>query len=389
MGKKENVKDVMLLHSQAKVKFYAEYLKRYLRILCLSDKVDTINIFDVFCGMGIYKDGNKGSSVVAYDEICNCLNDPMFQNRGTKISLWLNDIDTSKIDIVRQYVSEHKNQSCTVNFCNKDINQMFSIVKDEISVFSPHTRNLIFIDPYGYKDIKGGLLYDLLNDKSEVILFLPISFMYRFSKSALEDDDNKYQALKNFTDSLLNKFQKEQILQTQSVEDYIEIIKDGLKFGNEVKTTSYVIERDKVNSFALFFMTRHIYGLEKILEVKWQLDEKNGKGFRLPQANNLFSDFFNQQDTVSAQKDIFEQLKDVIINALSEPRDNRALYSIVLEHEFLPKQANEVLRYLQNNDKRFVVTKYGTDIPARKNSFYLGWKHFKLQPMVEFKYINQ
>ena len=68
-AKKQNVKNTMQLHSQAKVSFYKTYLERYLAILCTSPYIKHINIYDVFCGMGIYDDGGKGSPVVAYDTI--------------------------------------------------------------------------------------------------------------------------------------------------------------------------------------------------------------------------------------------------------------------------------------------------------------------------------
>ena len=66
---KPDVKNTMQLHSQAKVKFYEEYLTRYLRILYKSSFIKNINIYDIFCGAGIYDDGKAGSPVVAYHAI--------------------------------------------------------------------------------------------------------------------------------------------------------------------------------------------------------------------------------------------------------------------------------------------------------------------------------
>ena len=68
-AKKSDVKNTMQIHSQAKVEFYKTYLERYVAILCQSHFIKHIRIYDVFCGMGIYEDGGKGSPVVAYDTI--------------------------------------------------------------------------------------------------------------------------------------------------------------------------------------------------------------------------------------------------------------------------------------------------------------------------------
>ena len=66
---KPDVKNTMQLHSQAKVKFYEEYLTRYLRILYKSSYIKRINIYDIFCGAGVYDDGKEGSPIVAYKAI--------------------------------------------------------------------------------------------------------------------------------------------------------------------------------------------------------------------------------------------------------------------------------------------------------------------------------
>lgn len=71
LTKKNDVKETMKIHSRAKVDFYGRYLERYLEILNLVDFIHKINIYDVFCGMGIYKDGHKGSPIVAFDIIKN------------------------------------------------------------------------------------------------------------------------------------------------------------------------------------------------------------------------------------------------------------------------------------------------------------------------------
>src|ERR1044071_2918736 len=64
-----DAKRTMLLHSEAKVEFYKTYLQRYLHILYLAQTITEINIFDVFCGTGIYDNGKKGSPIVAFDAI--------------------------------------------------------------------------------------------------------------------------------------------------------------------------------------------------------------------------------------------------------------------------------------------------------------------------------
>ena len=66
---KKNVKTNLLNHSEAKVKLLNEYLKRYLNIISNNDYTDNINIYDLFCGQGIYDDGGEGSPIVALKQV--------------------------------------------------------------------------------------------------------------------------------------------------------------------------------------------------------------------------------------------------------------------------------------------------------------------------------
>jgi len=92
---KSSVKDVIEPHSQAKLDFYKYYLNRYLPILYLSDFITRINIFDIFCGTGVYKDGKFGSPIIAYNEIINVKN--QYKDKTSKvISLTVNDGKSEK-----------------------------------------------------------------------------------------------------------------------------------------------------------------------------------------------------------------------------------------------------------------------------------------------------
>lgn len=59
----------MLAHSRAKVDFYEKYLERYLPIMSYAKYVNTIYIYDVFCGRGVYENGGEGSPVRALKAI--------------------------------------------------------------------------------------------------------------------------------------------------------------------------------------------------------------------------------------------------------------------------------------------------------------------------------
>lgn len=376
----------MQIHSQAKVDFYKTYLERYVAVLCQSKYVKHIRIYDVFCGMGIYEDGGKGSPVVAYDTIKRIYEDHKI-TKETRISLIINDKLEERISKVKEYIEENRHPYCEVHPYNYEINQLFKTIMPKINMTPSDTRNLVFIDPYGYKEIKKELLLNLMkNGHTEIILFLPISHMQRFTNAAIKDKEStiQYEPLRDFVYSFFPDTNHPIRQGTIKAKEYIHYVADALNFKNEFFSTSYFIERDKANYFALFFISSNIFGFEKILDVKWTLDEEHGRGFVLPEVTgNLFAEQF----ALEAKNDNARRLKSILEEALKKTCTNKELYEIVLRNEFLPKHANEILRELQQTNPKFFVKELATGMNARKNSFYISYKNYK-KPVVKM-YIEE
>lgn len=382
-----DVKNTMQIHSKAKVDFYKTYLERYVAILCQSQYIRHIRIYDVFCGMGIYEDGGKGSPVVAYDTIKSIYEAHHIAN-NTDITLTINDISTERTAKVNEYIQSHKHSYCIVRPFNLDISRLFDKIVPEIDTTSNDTRNLVFIDPYGYKDIKKELLLNLMkNGYTEVILFLPISHMQRFTNAAIQDEDSisQYEPLRNFVYRFFPDKNHPIRQNTVKAKEYIQHIADALKFGKQYFATSYYIERDKANYFALFFMSSNIFGFEKILETKWKLDEEHGGGFKLPEATgNLFAEEF----ALEAKNENASRLKGILETALKQPLTNNDVYEFVVRNEFLPKHANEVLKEMQATNPKFKVVNIITGEKARKNAFYLSYKQYNSEPVVKMQIVS-
>jgi len=377
-----NVKTTIQIHSKAKIDFYAKYLKRYLRILCFAQNINRINIYDIFCGMGIYKDGGKGSPIVAFDAIKELILDEKFKKTNTQISLIVNDKEPQNIEQIKKYIEPQNENFCNVEYYNLDIEQMFDIVRQKVSSTTKDTRNLIFIDPYGYKDIKKETIAQLMeNGKTEIILFLPISHMHRFTQKAIQDEESvQYEPLRNFINSFFGPDHK-MIKEHLPVMEYIQCITDALKYDNKFYATSYYIERDSTKYFALFFMSSHIFGFEKILEVKWDLDEEAGRGFNIPAKQpGLFDDYFaNAEKEKNATR-----LELILLELLKDPKTNRQIYKETLQHEFLPKHTNAIFGQWQSNKPNFKVLDIKTKKEARKGSFYISYDSFN-EDRVQFK----
>jgi hypothetical protein len=264
--------------------------------------------------------------------------------------------------------SRNKGQ-CLVIYKNLPADDMFLEISKKLDSQSRNVRNLIFIDPYGYKEIKKDTLEGLLrNRRTEIILFLPISQMRRFTMAALSSDLKAYEPLKEFVDSF---FAADHPIRTRTVPSvqYIQFITEALKF-SLCYATSYQIERDESNYYSLFFISPHIYGFEKILEVKWQLDEDSGRGFKQPEA---MPSMFEAQERDLQKEENYARLEKLLKEFLIIPRTNKEVYEFTLLNEFLPKHTAEIFRNWQDTSRNFRVVDSQSRVPVPKRRFYLSW----------------
>lgn len=217
------------------------------------------------------------------------------------------------------------------------------------------------------------------NRKTEIILFLPISHMQRFTDVAVKDEKEmaQYKPLRDFIDGFFPDPNHPIRQNTVSVKEYIRYVTEALRLDSDIYTTSFYLERDKNKStfFALFFISPNIYGFEKILEVKWGLDEEAGRGFNIPER---IGDLFEKEMALESKQNNALRLKKLLEEHLPKGRTNKEIYEFVLRNEFLPKHANEVLRKIQEENPNFKVIDFNTGKPVRKGAFYIDHNPSKL-----------
>lgn len=362
---KQETQANILEHSQAKLDFYKNYLRIYLTILLQSPSTKKINIYDVFCGTGIYEDGKKGSPIIAIEAIKNAL----IRHKDKTITLTINDIDKKRVEKVKCFINEKFKDICELKHFSLDAEQMFSTITENIKKSKHEEKNLIFIDPYGYKKIYKQNIVDIMDaGRSEIILFLPISNMYRFSGAALSDKQNQsYEHLRRFISEFFGNDHPLYCGKYKNQLEYIEYIKDGLSVENKYFSASYHIQRDKKNYYSLFFITTHIYGLEKILETKWSLDNASGRGFTKKEPN-LFEKYYKDEEATKHLYKIEENLKLF----LATYRSNNDIYEYILRCGYLPKHANEILEKIR---EKLI---FENEFKPRKKAFLLNWNNYKL-----------
>lgn len=375
--RKKETKENVYPHSQAKLDLYKNYLLHYLKVLGLTPYCSKINLFDIFCGIGIYKDGNIGSPVITN----NCIKETnaIIAQLGKSlkpISVSINDYEEKKINNVQAILEASKNENCTYDYYNLDADNMLDIVAAKVNSFNASERSLVFIDPYGYSHITSNKIYDLIkNEHTEIILFLPVMQMYRFADIALTDNERTcYEDLRKFIFSFFPSTHKIHSEKLSNVFEFIHEVKNALSFNNKFYTCSHYIERGKNNYYALFFITSNLLGLDKMVEAKWKLDPVKGKGYTQKKVPTLFDAEFEETDN----KREIDFLKQTIFTFIQQKElvSNTQVYELALINEFRATHAKAVLDELIKSGKVETYNAQGIRLDAG-GAYYLDYTHFK------------
>ncbi|HEU5053728.1 MAG TPA: three-Cys-motif partner protein TcmP [Hanamia sp.] len=355
----------LLDHSESKVRLYGRYLSIYLNVLSRSP-IKRIYLFDLFCGEGIYKDGGKGSPVIALE----CIKGHYFANNKTCPDIFItfndfgmSDIETGKLKIDR--IKEISSKifcppNVKIGFTKIDYNIIIQKVIERTAKLQVDERALLFIDPWGYKEIAPADIKSLMaNGKTEVILFLPIYFMARFANKSKDENFKGGKALRNFLGELFGGI--DAIPHIQNQKDFIYRIQEQFKVYMNLKyVDSFKIERENNNWFCIFFFTNIKKGFQKMLDAKWSIDKKHGDGFKI--GDELKLELFDEMKVSGYREKVFNYLKN---NPIAT---NVSLLDFGLENNFLPKHTKAVLDEIK---KQYPLEIHSLDGQPAKG-YYLG-----------------
>jgi three-Cys-motif partner protein len=350
-------------HSEAKVRLLGLYLREYISVIGNTSYVPKIRIYDLFCGEGVYGNGGHGSPIVALKAIKEIKQSGRLSKECPPIDCHFNDILSEKVEKVRQHCAAlalNADPKVSIIFTTSDYQE---IVTSLIHQFAKLNREkaFVFIDPYDYKHIRAKDIKSLLQHKnSEVLLWLPTQFMYRFHKKATPE------ALQDFISEL--RLQYQDYKESDSPYLFVSELCEGFRkfMGQDYFVDTFTIQKDEQTVFCLFFFSSHIYGFEKMLKVKWDIDSEQGKGWEYNAMPTLFADFKTNP------------LEQKLRQFLKEPRTNGEVYAFTLHAGFLPKHTNEILDSWKNQPNFTVVSPKGEKVP--KGAYYISYDNYKNAP---------
>lgn len=99
----------MFEHSEAKVRLLDLYIRKYLNILSRAKGNEKVNLYDLFCGEGIYENGGEGSPII----FLKAIKDIYYRNQASgqkiiQVDCVFNDLETWKTEKVKSIIEIKK-----------------------------------------------------------------------------------------------------------------------------------------------------------------------------------------------------------------------------------------------------------------------------------------
>lgn len=312
-----------------KLDLFYNYLKNWLPVFIESGN-KKIQIFDFFAGPGYDLNGVKGSPIRIIDIVD--VYSKKIREKKQKISVFLNELENDKMDILKKYVVSRISESnlsdiLDINFSNKNFKEIFNELYER-KVFDG-CPNLIFIDQNGFKEVDKNVLDIICGFKmTDALFFISSSYIHRFCE---QNEFKKYhpkfdsEKIKNTSRYLIHNCVAEEFKRVYLDKDcYL------IPFS--------IMKNDKNNVYGLIFITNHIKGAEKFLEVCWKIDPNNGT------ANfDIYDE--NQPKLFEENKSKIYVFRESILRSIckNELKTNRDIYEFTIRNGFLPKHAKDIL----------------------------------------------
>ena len=122
--------EIMMEHSEVKIRLLKLYLERYLSILSTLKYIENIQVYDLFCGEGVYNYEGKGSPIVILEVIDNIYTRWKENNKGLKtINCFFNDIDLKKIEKLK--INNGESFGNFMKLSLKDAKKIYELASEE------------------------------------------------------------------------------------------------------------------------------------------------------------------------------------------------------------------------------------------------------------------
>lgn len=256
--------DEAKLHTQYKIKYIKNYVKRWLNVAVNCSKRNIVFI-DSMCNAGVYKNGIKGTCI----EVVELFIQYAKENNNKQFYIFLNDYDANRIKILNEILDNYdKPNNLKISIKNKEVVEYLNLLIDK-NIFTSSCFTLLYTDPYNFG------IPNLLSTIKNFINKYYCELLFNFFSSDIRRNRNNISAqdkmskIKNELSSVITNI--------NVVEDENKEILD--KLINTYKNTknikySFAYRFNNTNNAELYyiiFFTPNRRGLELIKETIWEV----------------------------------------------------------------------------------------------------------------------
>lgn len=335
----------------AKILIYRQYLSCFLPKVLM--QYGQCFIADFFCGCG--KNGKEaGSPLVLMEVAQKMLESPTLKAKqpNAEIVIIFSDSEQKYCDDLKKHLKSVPGIRILGPFCEDFKSIKTKAAEAFKNIAAP---KFFFLDPFTYSEIGIDDIKDLMNvPAAEVLLFLPTFLSYRFVSCAQEVG-----ALKNF----LENFTEQGCADYADINEFNESIRQKLLKHIGLKYVRSVGLDDGAKKNALFYMTKHITGMQLMNKLVWKYAHD---GVTVKAKRDDGPMLFNLT-TISGN---FMRVKEHFKKYLKENKraSNVEIIDFVAQNGFETKYAADILREMR--DQKLISVEYKTQ--EKQRGFYVA-----------------
>lgn len=325
--------------TKVKLSLYENYMKEWLPVfLSQSGLIRNINIFDLFCGPGKDKRGEKGSPLIVLDIILEYLG--LILSKSSTISLYFNDNRTKKIDELRKEIGEYHLDIPKLRF-SFSCQSFESIFPEYLSIMRERgAANFLFLDQNGIKHINQDVFGKIVDTPyTDFLFFVSSSTLIRFSNV---DSIKKYFSFEN----------KEPVDYCHVHRKVCEHYRSYIPKNKEYYLAPFSIKKG-ANIYGLIFGTGNLLGIEKFVNQCWKIDPHTGdSNFNIDKDCMVDSPQLRLFPRLDRPKKIQKFEKEIEEAVLSKKlKTNKDIYGFALFNGFKAEQARKVIAEMIKSGK--------------------------------------
>lgn len=325
-------------HTAAKHDLLKRYLEAWTPILLSRNEV--ISYAEGFAGAGVYKRGEPGSPVIAYEVFAETLH--RFPNR---MRVFLMEEDARRVEelqrqmeLVRSRQPDDIVKRLAVDILHGDFHP--ALLQKLRSADALRKPLFVLLDSFGGPDIPSSLLQELgRHPRTEVMVTFEPSFLTRFA----ENHDGHRQ----LGDAAFGNQEWQAVFQQPSSHKFTflrEQYRATLRQAGFTHTLYFEMVDEGNRKLYLIFGTQHELGLEKMKDAMWKVDPSYGVRYRDPRdTQQQMLDLVFEPDTAP--------LRRILHDFISETPDGRTIPELkryaLLETVYRPAQVINAVRQLR------------------------------------------